>query len=197
MIVIHHCGVEGKRPRGHTSLTGACDAQIAVKRDVSGAIVAKLEWAKDGPEGDEIFSRLEPVEVGTDEDGETITSCILVPAEKETKTGTKRDNLTGQAKVALDLLERAIVDSGQIPPASNHIPGQTPVVPLTLWRQYCYEGLIGDRDNRDTIRKAFNRNSKKLQELGIIGTWQDQVWIAGQAGHGGTNEKCPGPERDR
>ncbi len=46
-IVVHHCGVEAKRPRGHTSLTGACDVQVAVKREASGAIVAKLEWAKD------------------------------------------------------------------------------------------------------------------------------------------------------
>ena len=186
VIVVHHCGVEGKRPRGHTSLTGAADAQIAVRREASGAIIAKVEWMKDGPEGDEIYSRLEVPEVGVDEDGDSITSCVIVPDDKEAKSGTQRDNVTGQAKVALDLLERAIVDSGQIPPASNHIPGQIHVVPLTLWRQYCYEGLIGDRDNRDTIRKAFNRNSKKLQELGIIGTWQDQVWIAGQAGHGGT-----------
>ena len=81
---------------------------------------------------------------------------------------------------------RAIVDAGKTPPASNHIPGQIKVVPLTLWRQYCFEGLVGDRDNRDTIRRAFNRNIKKLQELGAIGTWQDWVWPAGQAGHGGT-----------
>jgi len=26
--VIHHCGINGDRPRGHTSLTGAADAQI-------------------------------------------------------------------------------------------------------------------------------------------------------------------------
>ena len=82
VIVVHHCGVEGKRPRGHTSLSGACDAQIAVKRDASGTIVANLEWAKDGPEGAEICSRLESMEVGVDEDGEPITSCVLVPAEK-------------------------------------------------------------------------------------------------------------------
>ena len=82
VIVVHHCGVEGKRPRGHTSLTGACDAQIAVRREQSGTIVAKLEWAKDGPKGDEIYSRLEAMEVGVDEDGESITSCVIVPAEK-------------------------------------------------------------------------------------------------------------------
>jgi RecA-family ATPase len=38
VIIIHHCGVEGSRPRGHTSLTGADDAQIAVYRDKDGNI---------------------------------------------------------------------------------------------------------------------------------------------------------------
>jgi RecA-family ATPase len=30
--IVHHCGIDGTRPRGHTSLTGAADAQVAVKR---------------------------------------------------------------------------------------------------------------------------------------------------------------------
>ena len=68
------------RPRGHTSLTGAADAQIAIKRDDARTITATVEWMKDGPEGDEIFSRLtalcEPADVvgysrmvGADEEG--------------------------------------------------------------------------------------------------------------------------------
>src|SRR5262249_19868324 len=32
VLVIHHCGVEGSRPRGHTSLGGAADAQLAVNK---------------------------------------------------------------------------------------------------------------------------------------------------------------------
>lgn len=31
VIIVHHCGVDGSRPRGHTSLTGAADAQIACR----------------------------------------------------------------------------------------------------------------------------------------------------------------------
>ncbi len=103
VIVVHHCGVEGKRPRGHTSLTGACDAQIAVKRDASGVIVAKLEWMKDGPEGDEICSRLEAMEVGTDEDGEPITSCVIVEAEPVMKTTAGK--LTANQETMLGLLD--------------------------------------------------------------------------------------------
>jgi hypothetical protein len=49
----------GDRPRGHTSLTGAVDVQLAVKRDNAGIITVKVEWLKDGQEGAEIVSRLE------------------------------------------------------------------------------------------------------------------------------------------
>ena len=58
------------------------DAQLAVKRDANGNIIVTVEWMKDGEsEGDTIASRLEVVEVGTDEDGEAITSCIVVPSK--------------------------------------------------------------------------------------------------------------------
>jgi hypothetical protein len=46
VAIIHHCGVSGDRPRGHTSLTGAVDAQLAVRRDDGGIITVKVEMAK-------------------------------------------------------------------------------------------------------------------------------------------------------
>jgi hypothetical protein len=81
VIIVHHCGVEGTRPRGHTALSGAVDAQLAVKRDPIGNIVVEVEWMKDGPEGDCVVSKLEPIDVGTDSDGDTITSCAVVPVD--------------------------------------------------------------------------------------------------------------------
>lgn len=84
VIIVHHCGIEGTRPRGHTSLTGAADAQIAVRRDGANRVIVTVEWMKDGAEGDAIASKLEQVEVGTDEDGEAITSCYVVPVEAPT-----------------------------------------------------------------------------------------------------------------
>ena len=78
VAIIHHCGVSGDRPRGHTSLTGAADAQLAVKRDDEGVIRVKVEWLKDGQEGAEIASGLEQVELGTDSYGDPIVSCVVV-----------------------------------------------------------------------------------------------------------------------
>jgi hypothetical protein len=81
VVIVHHCGHEGTRPRGHSSLMGACDAQIAVKRDAADNIIATVELMKDGPQGGEFASRLEVVELGLDDDGDKITSCVIAPVE--------------------------------------------------------------------------------------------------------------------
>jgi hypothetical protein len=54
VIIIHHCGIDGTRPRGHTSLTGAADAQLSVSRDAAGSIVMTAEYMKDGAAGDTV-----------------------------------------------------------------------------------------------------------------------------------------------
>jgi hypothetical protein len=81
VAVIHHCGLEDTRPRGHTSATGAADAQIAVSRDGNGIISSVVEYMKDDDAGAVIASRLDPVELGIDEDKEKINSCVVVPTE--------------------------------------------------------------------------------------------------------------------
>ncbi len=85
VLVIHHCGVEGSRPRGHTSLSGAVEAQLAVKRNADGLVTTKLEYMKDGPEGDEIHFRLEQMEIGS-----TDSRVIGESAERANVVNDKR-----------------------------------------------------------------------------------------------------------
>lgn len=40
VILVHHCGIAGTRPRGHTSLSGADDCQIAISRNEGGLVTA-------------------------------------------------------------------------------------------------------------------------------------------------------------
>ena len=103
--IVHHCGIDGSRPRGHTSLTGPVEAQIAVRRDTSENIVATVEHMKDGPEGEVLISRLEVLEVGTDDDGDTITSCVVIPGEAVTTTSEPR--LTKNQQTMFSLLHAA------------------------------------------------------------------------------------------
>lgn len=147
VIIVHHCGVEGTRPRGHTSLTGAVDAQLAVKRDATENVIVTVEWMKDGAEGDVIASRLERVEIGTDADGDVVSSCVVVPAEASESTrrpsGTSR--LTKAAQTALRALVEAIDEQGMAAPASNHIPASARIVTLNIWRQQAYRRGISRR----------------------------------------------------
>jgi AAA domain len=108
VIIVHHCGVEGTRPRGHTSLTGAADVQISVQRDKSGNVVAKVECAKDIPDGTVIVSRLEVVELGLDQDGDQITSCVIVPTD-EAPSATTRRKLTNKQKLAMEALTECVL----------------------------------------------------------------------------------------
>jgi AAA domain-containing protein len=75
VLIVHHCGLEQGRPRGHTSLTGAADVQISLKR-VGDTSVMTVEYLKDGEDGAELYSKLETVDVGHGK-----TSCVVVEAD--------------------------------------------------------------------------------------------------------------------
>jgi hypothetical protein len=78
VILIHHTGKDAtKGLRGHSSLPAALDSIIEVIRDGDRRLwrVAK---SKDGEDGAEIGFRLEVLEVGEDEDGDPVTSCVVV-----------------------------------------------------------------------------------------------------------------------
>ncbi len=182
VIIVHHCGIDGTRPRGHTSLTGAADAQLSVSRDAAGNIVMTVEYMKDGAMGDTIVSRLESVEVGTDDDGDPITSCVVVPSETYGRAAVQ---VRGAAKIALEALYEAIAEHGEVV-TDSHIPQNTRATTVVRWRQCCEAKTIAETDDPDSKRKAFVRASKKLQGLAIIGIWNDRVWVAGQAGQART-----------
>jgi hypothetical protein len=107
VIIIHHCGIEGTRPRGHTCLTGAADAQLACKRDRNNNVELKVEWMKDGDsEGQIVTSTLRSVEVGIDADGEPLTSCVVGPAEACAPEQRGR-NLSANQQTMLNILHDA------------------------------------------------------------------------------------------
>jgi hypothetical protein len=108
VLLVHHCGIDGTRPRGHTSLTAAVDVQLAVERIADREMVVRVELAKDMAEGAEIFSRLETVILGTDPDGDMITSFVVLPAEaKSAKTAAAELKLSKNQQTMLSLIREA------------------------------------------------------------------------------------------
>lgn len=178
VIVIHHSGVDKERPRGHTSLTGAADAQIRVRRDAGDRVVTTVEWMKDGPEGATTASILKAIEVGTDEDGEPITSCVVVPEDEDmTEPRKYRPSAKGATKVVYDALVKALEEGGQDPSGDRHVPdGVRKVVKTDLWREYAYRMQIAAADSPEARRRAFARAVDKLHELDLARVWRDWAW---------------------
>jgi hypothetical protein len=178
VVIVHHCGIDTSRPRGHTSLTGAADAQLAVKRDAGDNIILEVEWMKDGPEGDVVVSRLEPIEVGRDEDGKPITSCVVVPADSSViPKATKPVRIPKSAQTALRALQEAVSECGEVPPASNHIPPGVRVVTIDQWREYAYRMGISTSTEDRAKQQAFRRASEYLIGGGHVACWDGQVWL--------------------
>jgi len=172
VVLVHHCGVEQGRPRGHTSLTAAADVQIAIERDVADNIVATVELMKDGLSGEQIVSKLKPVVVGTDPDGDEITSCVIEPVNDAPVKKTRQ--WSTQIELARRALAHVIAEQGEQNPI---IPAGLRGVPVGDWRHECYRRGIGGEE-KDAKRKAFGRAKEKLAVCGVIGERDDIVWIA-------------------
>ena len=89
VVIIHHCGYDETHPRGHSSLTGAVDAEFEVVREGM-LVTVKNVTMRDGPEGFEIRSAAEVVEVGEDATGKTLTSLVIAPTDAPATPAKKK-----------------------------------------------------------------------------------------------------------
>lgn len=93
VLVLHHPGKDEDRgPRGSSSLTGNVDVVIKLVTDENGVRTGTTRSTaggkmRDGRPMDFQFRLLE-VDLGFDEDGEQITTCVVKPVNKVTEGGT-------------------------------------------------------------------------------------------------------------
>jgi hypothetical protein len=85
--IVHHAGKDLSRgARGWSGLKGAMDAELEVNRNEdTGAREIVVRKQKDGRDGDVFPFKLETVVLGLDDDGDEITSCIVVESDQRAK----------------------------------------------------------------------------------------------------------------
>jgi hypothetical protein len=157
---------------------GALDVQIAIRKDGAGNVVAELELAKDVEVGLQFVSRLNVVEIGRDEDGDAVTSCIIEAADATpaASKASKPAKLTKSAKNALQALQFAIAERGEALSASNHVPAGVRTVTVEIWRDYAYRMGISASDEPRAKQKAFKSGSEALIATGLATIWEPYVW---------------------
>ena len=152
VVLVHHTGKDASRGlRGHSSLFAAMDAAIEVTR--SGAA---REWnvakSKDGQDGGAQGFSLAVVSMGTNEDGEPITSCIVAPASPPTVQTKPMSEGQRQTLEALILVLAADLFC-----TSVH---------RDTWRARFYS--LCSAGNAEAKRKAFNRAVLDLVAQGRV-----------------------------
>lgn len=88
-LVVHHSGKdEARGMRGHSSLLGAIDSELAIEGDPGGQRILRTGKVRDGESHKDLFAfTLRPVELGTDQDGDAVMTCVVDSADE---AGTKR-----------------------------------------------------------------------------------------------------------
>ena len=133
VVLVHHTGKDASKGlRGHSSLHAALDAAIEVRRDGE-----RREWliakSKDGEDGEAHPFKLEVVELGTDDDGDTVTSCVIKELE-EVEDSIKKvmPPKSGNQRAVWDALKDLFLKAGNVKPegAPDTLPQGRPCIKL-------------------------------------------------------------------
>ncbi len=176
VCVVHHSGKDASRgSRGSTVLPCAVDTVIEVSRDLGTDVATvNLNKQRDGATGELLNFNLKVIELGTDADGDPITSCVIEATDRKPAKTT-----TAKQRRALEALNNVVVDHGQPAPDATHYPAKAQVVPVDQWRQQLFNAGVLDQSAANP-RADFKRLKDQLAERGLIGEWNSLMWAVNQ-----------------
>lgn len=161
VLLVHHAGKDtAKGARGHSSLRAAVDTEIEIIREGEN-IVANTRKQRDMEGGKLLTYRLRGVRLGSDADGEDITSCIVEPVEG---IEAAMVSLTPKMQMALDTFleaKRAAGDGDDLS-AGVHVEN---------WRPVYYAKSTAD--TADSKKKAFQRARDDLVRARWLAVQED------------------------
>ena len=176
VMLVHHTGKDtSKGLRGHSSLHAALDVAIEVRRDGD-----RREWliakSREGEDGEEHPFKLDIVELGTDEDGEPITSCVVHPLWKSSVTLRRpMPPKSGNQRIAWDTLGEIFRKAGNVKPegAPDTLPQGRPCITLEAAIEQTRTRLVCDPKRQTERAQAAIRG---LVERGLLCHEAGFVW---------------------
>jgi len=175
VLLVHHSGKDVARgARGHSSLLGAVDTAIEIEKTETGRF-ARVVKQKDGADGEGIAFDLEAIDIGEAEDGERITSCVIVASDATpAPTGPR---LSPTEKLFVQELRNALADAGRVHRGDPNLP-TVAVVAREVWHQRVKAaGATMNATSANAERALLSKHTKSLKEKGVIGLWNDFAWL--------------------
>lgn len=171
VIVIHHPGKdEEKGLRGWSGLLGALDVQIQVTQAADGTCVAKWTHIKDGAKPEPFAFRLDVVETGeTDNFGDPVTSCVVVPTDMPAETD-RAHPVGSRQKLLYSLLGEAMKASGDA--GKGGAPAGRPCVRIDAVTEKWRDAVDGRAGEPQYMRRTL----EPLVEKRLVATDGEWLW---------------------
>ena len=170
VLLVHHTGKDTtKGLRGHSSLYAALDAAIEVT-----ATDTRKAWSvaksKDDVTGDAYPFKLHIVPVGNDDEGEEITSCVIVPDDSaEAIKQAKRPTLRSNQKIANEAIGEALRKSPH--KGKEGAPAGRPCIQYSDAVAIVAERIPADAKHKTTRAKGAITGLVERGYLAIKGDW--------------------------
>ncbi len=176
-ILVHHTGKDAARgARGHSSLRAATDTEIEVANedDNRAAMVTKQ---RDHQGGETFAFDLKSVLLGSDQDGDEVTSCTVEPVDADDFKAavTQKKGLGGNQKILADTFDQMLGEGmGRPNPGGVGFPdpGRFWVIPMDDFRTAAM-GKMAATNKRGAFLEAW----KALTDnRGLFCAASDLVW---------------------
>lgn len=192
VLGVHHGGKEGGRgPRGHEALHGAADFELEVAPATEdGPNAWTITKLKAGPAGANYKFRLKPLTLGEDEEGDAITSCVVVShtaqaaAAADKPKGQITPNRTEEE--FLKALAEAIEQHGAMPPSGLKIPSNVTLVASVEHVKTAFLARLSatevgeEKQVEDRLRARWSRATRSMLKWNVIGSSKPWLWFTGR-----------------
>lgn len=199
VLCVHHGGKEaGRGPRGHEALLGAADYvfEVQPRTEEQPRNSWKVQKLKAGAAGQQHKFALRPMTVDEDDDGDPVTSCVVVSADAtESVSGASADRGYQATQTEIEFL-RVLTDmiekKSVMPPEDLELPGNVQLVvrydDVSEEFKARYRATEQGDDTQVTarLRARWSRATKKLLTNRVIGSSSPWLWMTGKKVRGVT-----------
>lgn len=177
VMLVHHPGKDASRgARGSSSLRAAIETEIEIAAEnSSGTRTAVITKQREGATGLKVTFDIEQIEIGLDDDGEKITSCVV--RQTSSDSSTRRRPLKGSNQVCLQALQEAVSKHQKQLTQTEDPQTLREVVTIKQWQDAFREKQVDKSFTPDSFRKAFKRAVECLRNEDYVKVEGDYAWF--------------------
>ena len=177
--IVHHSGKDkAAGARGHSSLRAATDSEIELEHDeVTGLRTAKSTKQRDMETGTVFTFKLKVVELGIDEDGDAVTTCVIHEASESEIAEASKPKIKGKNQLIMRNAFTQLRGEGVGQP--NHAGAGFPE-PRTYWmiqEEDLRNHFLGKVSNASNPRSSYKQAIDALISAGHLVQNDGFVWF--------------------